>query len=66
MTERPRLTLVKPDAGLAALEGFLRDLTALSDRYGIAVNDGAELYEMEPEDRLFIYRADAESRLSRA
>lgn len=48
------------------LAAFLSDLTALSEKHGIAISDGIELYEMEPEDRLFAYRADGESRLSRA
>ncbi len=48
------------------LTAFLAALTALSERYGIAVADGAELFEMEPDDRLSSYHADAESRLTRA
>jgi len=48
------------------LSAFLAALSALSCRYGIAISDGAELYEMEPDDRLSAYCADAESRLTRA
>lgn len=48
------------------LSAFLAALSALSDSYGIAINDGAELYEMEPDDRLSTYNADADSRLTRA
>lgn len=64
----PHLRLVitpapQPDAPLV---GFLAELTALSERYGIAIGDGADLYELEPDDRLSSYRADAESRLTRA
>lgn len=53
-----------PD-GSDNVTAFLSALTALSERFGIAIGDGAELYEMEPDDRLFTYHADAESRLSR-
>lgn len=48
------------------LTAFLAALTEVSERYGIAISDGAELYEMEPDDRLFAYHADADSRLSRS
>lgn len=48
------------------LSAFLAALTELSERYGIAIADGVELYEMEPDDRLASYRADSESRLSRS
>lgn len=64
------LTLVKtvadPESQAAArLTAFVTALTALSERYGIAIADGAELYEMEPDDRLSAYHADTESRLTR-
>ncbi len=48
------------------LTEFLAALTEVSERYGIAISDGAELYEMVPDDRLFAYRADADSRLRRS
>lgn len=48
------------------LTAFLAALTEVSERYGIAISDGAELYEMEPDDRLFTYYADADSRLRRS
>jgi hypothetical protein len=50
----------------ADLTGFLIALTALSERYGIAIGDGVELYELEPDDRLSSYHADTEGRLIRA
>ncbi len=56
------LTPAAPDN----LSAFLSELSALSNRYGIAVSDGAELFEMESDDRLSSYGADAESRLTRA
>lgn len=67
----PRLRLVstttpperrEPDK----LTAFLATLSEVSERYGIAISDGAELYEMDPDDRLFAYHADADSRLSRS
>lgn len=66
----PYLRLVRtppaPESeGSDKLPSFLKALTELSDRYGIAIGDGAELYEMEPEDRLAAYDADADSRLTR-
>ena len=48
------------------LSAFLAALSVLSERHGIAISDGAELYEMEPDDRLSTYNADADSRLTRA
>lgn len=58
---------LEPEAQIDAnLISFLAELTSLSERYGIAISDGAELFEMEPDDRLSAYRADADSRLSRA
>jgi hypothetical protein len=47
------------------ITAFLAGLTALSEIYGMAIADGAELYEMEPDDRLSSYHADDGSRLSR-
>lgn len=53
-----------PDA--TKLTEFLHKLTELSAAYGLAINDGAELYEMEPEDRQYAYITDADSKLSRS
>jgi hypothetical protein len=47
------------------ISAFLAGLTALSEIHDIAIADGSELYEMEPDDRLASYHADDGSRLSR-
>ena len=67
----PHLRLVRSAVEPASkdadnLSAFLIALTALSERFGIAIADGAELYEMKLDDRLANYRADTESRLNRA
>jgi hypothetical protein len=45
------------------LSEFLDGLTQLSAECGIGITDAPHLYVMEPEDKLFSYAADDESRL---
>lgn len=56
---------LKPqDAQRAALADFLADLTELSRKHGIGIAGAPELYIVEPEEKLFEYTCDAESRLT--
>lgn len=48
----------------AAADNFLRDLTDLSVKHGIAIN-GGELFVMEYDDMPHCYEADADSKLLR-
>ena len=57
--DRPQ-TETKSDS----LELFLRELTEISLRHGLAITGSPVLFVMEPEDRAFSYRCDDESKLS--
>ena len=64
----PTLARPQEDGGDMAeqspgLSEFLSGLTKLSAECGIGITDAPHLYIMEPEDRLFSYAADDESRL---
>lgn len=48
-----------------ATDTFLKALDALCERHGIAIEEGAQLYEMDDGDRGFVYVADDEGVLSR-
>ena len=66
------LRLIKPeppskqDIADTNLAAFLTALTDVSERFGIVISEDGHLYEMESDDRLSAYRANAESRLHRA
>ena len=46
--------------------GFLFELTELSAKHGLAINDGAQLYEMERDDYPYSYAVDSQGKLERA
>ena len=41
-------------------ETYLRDLSDLGRRHGMGLTGGVQLYQLEPEDMVFDYSADAE------
>lgn len=43
---------------------FAAELTELSLKHGIAIAGSPMLFVMEPEDRLYAYRVNGESRLT--
>ena len=48
-----------------SLSDFLADLTLLSSRHGLGINENAEIYLMEFEDFSFSYSCNSDGRLQR-
>nr|WP_314529450.1 hypothetical protein [uncultured Brevundimonas sp.] len=49
----------------AEIASFLQELTSIANKYGVGINDDAELFVMSGEDFEFRYSLDKNGRLSR-
>lgn len=56
---------LEPDNSLN-YNGFLKSLTELSAKFGIAISSDAVVYSMERDDMLFQYVLDSSGKLERA